>query len=124
MGDPYKDSVELVSFHSISKGLMGECGLRGGYMETVNFDPFATEMLYKLKSVELCSNTIGQVATHLMVDPPRRGRESDECVDLYLSQRDTIANDMKERALMLTRYFKEMTNVSSNEIEGAMYAFP
>jgi alanine transaminase len=34
-----QSSVELVSFHSVSKGLQGECGLRGGYMELVNLEP-------------------------------------------------------------------------------------
>ena len=32
----YKDlklESEIYSFHSISKGITGECGLRGGYME-------------------------------------------------------------------------------------------
>lgn len=83
MGDPYRDTVELISLHSVSKGLMGECGLRGGYFECVNIDQYAQEMLYKLKSIDLCANTIGQVATHLMVDPPREGRESEDCVNLY-----------------------------------------
>lgn len=50
---------------------MGECGLRGGYFEAYNLDSFAMDMLYKLKSIELCSNTIGQVATYLMIDPPK-----------------------------------------------------
>lgn len=36
MGDPYKDTVELISMNSVSKGVLGECGLRGGYMETHN----------------------------------------------------------------------------------------
>lgn len=40
MGEPYSNRVELVSLHSTSKGLTGECGLRGGYCETVNIDPF------------------------------------------------------------------------------------
>lgn len=124
LGEPYASNVELLSFHTISKGLMGECGLRGGYMETHNLDQFAQEMFYKLKSIELCSNTVGQIATHLMVDPPRRGRETDECVDLYEKQKDEIEQGMKERALLLTDYFNQMTNVSSNTIEGAMYAFP
>ena len=59
MGEPYSSSVELLSLNSVSKGLLGECGLRGGYLETHNLDPFAEEMLYKLKSIELCSNTVG-----------------------------------------------------------------
>lgn len=38
MPSKIKDSLELVSVNSISKGLIGECGLRGGYMEVHNFD--------------------------------------------------------------------------------------
>lgn len=59
MGNPYADSVELISLHSVSKGLLGECGLRGGYFELHNFDKFAADMVYKLKSIELCSNQVG-----------------------------------------------------------------
>jgi alanine transaminase len=33
------DSLELASLHSISKGMVGECGHRGGYYEMVGFDP-------------------------------------------------------------------------------------
>lgn len=32
------DTLELVSMHSISKGMIGECGHRGGYFELVGFD--------------------------------------------------------------------------------------
>jgi len=30
--------VDLFSFHSTSKGIMGECGIRGGYFEVHNID--------------------------------------------------------------------------------------
>jgi len=73
LGEPYASSVELVSMHSTSKGLIGECGLRGGYIEAHNLSSRAAEMLYKLKSINLCSNTMGQIATGLLVDPPQRG---------------------------------------------------
>jgi alanine transaminase len=32
MEAPYNE-VELFSFHSVSKGIIGECGFRGGYFE-------------------------------------------------------------------------------------------
>ncbi|KAJ1554369.1 hypothetical protein HK096_003887 [Nowakowskiella sp. JEL0078] len=32
MGSKY-DEIELISFHSVSKGMVGECGRRGGYFE-------------------------------------------------------------------------------------------
>lgn len=54
-----KNSVELLSLNSISKGLLGECGLRGGYLESHNLEEAASDELYKLKSIELCSNTVG-----------------------------------------------------------------
>lgn len=59
MGEPYSSEVELISLNSISKGMLGECGLRGGYMETHNLSNRAEQMFYKLKSIELCANTIG-----------------------------------------------------------------
>lgn len=37
---PNLSNLELVSFHSTSKGLIGECGRRGGYMELHNIDPY------------------------------------------------------------------------------------
>ena len=48
MGAPFSNSVELASFHTISKGVLGECGLRGGYVELTNFHPGAVDELYKV----------------------------------------------------------------------------
>jgi aspartate/methionine/tyrosine aminotransferase len=124
MGEPFSSSVELISLHSVSKGLMGECGLRGGYFEAHNFDLFAQDMLFKLKSIDLCSNTVGQLATYQMVAPPVRGVQSDSCCDLYYKERDGVENGLKERAKLLTRSFNDMVNVDCQEIQGAMYAFP
>lgn len=59
MGAPFSEEVELVSMNSVSKGMLGECGLRGGYMETHNLSNRAEQMFYKLKSIELCANTVG-----------------------------------------------------------------
>ena len=38
MGEKYSSTLELASFHSTSKGYMGECGFRSGYMEVINLD--------------------------------------------------------------------------------------
>lgn len=124
LGEPYSNNVELISMHSTSKGLQGECGLRGGYMETHNLDGFIEDMLYKMKSIELCSNTVGQLATHVMVTPPKAGVESSECVEKYTSEKTAIFDGLKERAGILTDTFNRMENVSSQNIEGSMYGFP
>lgn len=124
MGEPYSSEVELLSFHSVSKGLLGECGLRGGYMESHNLDMYASDILYKLKSIELCANTVGQLAAYLMVAPPQEGVQSSDCVERYLREHGEIFDGLKERADLLTRTFNSMENTQCNEIEGAMYAFP
>ena len=41
MGEPYASKLELVSFHTVSKGVYGECGLRGGYFDAMNIHPDA-----------------------------------------------------------------------------------
>jgi len=70
MPEPFRNDIELASFHSASKGYMGECGVRGGYMELMNMDPIVYEMINKVSGIELCSNTVGQVMVDLMINPP------------------------------------------------------
>lgn len=63
MKDPkVRESVELVSFHSISKGISGECGRRGGYFECVNIEEDVMDQLYKISSIALCPPVSGQVS--------------------------------------------------------------
>lgn len=124
MGEPYADTVELLSLHSVSKGLLGECGLRGGYFEAHNLDVYASDMLYKLKSIELCSNTVGQLAAYLMVNPPQEGKQSSDCIETYQREYNGIFEGLKTRAKLLTDTFNTMDHTSCNTIEGAMYAFP
>eukprot|EP00347_Sterkiella_histriomuscorum_P013729 403363591 len=119
-----RDNVELLSMNSISKGLLGECGLRGGWLEAHNLENRVNDELYKLKSIELCSNTVGQVATLLSVDPPTRGVESDATVQKYEQEKNEIFKGLRERAELLSKTFNEMKNVTCSEIQGAMYAMP
>ena len=59
-----------------------------------------------------------------MLDPPTRGVESNECVDLYEHEMNGVFSGLKERAKMLEEAFNKMTNITCNEIEGSMYGFP
>ena len=47
----FKNELELASFHSTSKGYMGECGFRSGYMEVNNLDD---EVKVQLTKVSFC----------------------------------------------------------------------
>ena len=71
MGSKY-DSVELVSFHSVSKGVTGECGKRGGYFELQGIDEAVKEQIYKIASINLCPNVPGQIIMGLMVKKKKK----------------------------------------------------
>ena len=43
LGAPYSTALELVSYHTVSKGTYGECGQRGGYFQLSNFHPAVSE---------------------------------------------------------------------------------
>ncbi|KAI1649000.1 PLP-dependent transferase [Daldinia loculata] len=115
------DEVELASLHSISKGMVGECGHRGGYFDLIGFNPEVEEQIYKFVSITLCAPVIGQCLVELMVNPPKPGEPSYE---LYDQEYNTIYNNLKTRAYTLYEAFKEMEGVECGEPQGSMYIFP
>ncbi len=71
LSDLKEEEVTLASMMSISKGFYGECGRRGGYTELVNVDPSVISEVYKLASINLCSNLNGQICMALVMNPPK-----------------------------------------------------
>jgi len=113
--------LELISFHSISKGFLGECGFRGGYFELCGVSAAVKDEIYKLASISLCSNTVGQVATGIMVQPPKEG---DESYALYAKEKADILDSLKRRASKVAQILNKLEGVECQDSEGAMYAFP
>lgn len=120
MGPEYQDQ-ELFSFHSTSKGMVGECGRRGGYFECVNIDPEIMEQIYKIQSISLCPNVQGQIMVDLMTNPPVKG---DVSYPQYKAEIDAIYDSLGRRAIKLATCFNGLENVTCNDAEGAMYLFP
>ena len=115
------ENLELVSFHSTSKGLIGECGRRGGYMELHNICPEVHAELYKLACTGLCSGTAGQIMTSLMVQPPQEGEDSFE---LFKKEESDILNSLIRRSASLVKGLNSIPGIDCQPAEGAMYAFP
>jgi aspartate/methionine/tyrosine aminotransferase len=113
--------VTLFSFNSCSKGLVGECGHRGGYFEIRNVPHDVASEITKLQSVSLCSNSVGQIVTYLQATPPKKGMPSYE---LYQNERELIFSDLKNKAKILTEGLNGIDGVSCVPVAGAMYAFP
>ena len=115
MSEPYRSNVELVSFHTVSKGAYGECGLRGGYMEMHNIDAAVVDEMYKIASINLCPNVPGQVALGLMVNPPKPG---DVSYRQFMEEKGSLLESLKRRARMITDAFNSMEGVVCQETEG------
>lgn len=121
MGEPYASGVELVSFHTVSKGSAGECGLRGGCMELTNIHQGAIDEIYKCASINLSPNTMGQIALSCMINPPKPG---DQSYEQFTSERAAEIASLRRRAHMVTDGFNKLEGVTCNFTEGAMYSFP
>ncbi|EPY21996.1 alanine transaminase [Strigomonas culicis] len=120
MPEPYNKTM-LVSLHSTSKGVIGECGRRGGYFEQMNLPADLHAELVKMCSINLCSNVNGQVMTALMCSPPAPGGESHAS---FTKEFADIFDGMKTRAAMLAAELNTVVGFSCQPVEGAMYAFP
>jgi len=115
-----RKEVPLVSLQTTSKGIIGECGRRGGYAEFLNFEPDVFAEINKLASMGLCSNVNGQVMTDLMVKEPVEGEESYES---YRNEWDTIFASLKKRAVQLEEQLNDIPGLSCLPVEGSMYGY-
>ena len=118
MPEPYKSNLELCSFHTVSKGAYGECGLRGGYMELHNFDPEVVDEIYKTASINLSPNVPGQVALGLMVNPPKIG---DASYKQYRKEKDAVLDTLKIRAKRITDAFNALEGVVCQNTDGNLH---
>ena len=120
MHDLRETTVPLFSFHSVSKGFLGECGHRGGYVELRNIPDDVMAELVKLQSIGLCANVAGQIAVYVMVAPPVAGEES---YALYVKERDDVLGALKAKADVLGRGINAIEGMSLELPQGAMYGF-
>nr|XP_031295779.1 alanine aminotransferase 1 isoform X2 [Camelus dromedarius] len=121
MGPPYAAQQELASFHSISKGYMGECGFRGGYVEVVNMDAMVKQQLLKLRSVRLCPTMPGQVLLDMVVSPPA---PSDPSFTQFQAERRAVLAELAAKAKLTEQVFNQAPGIRCNPVQGAMYSFP
>jgi len=113
--------VSVFSLHSTSKGYLGECGHRGGYLECRNVPEPVLEQLTKLQSLSLCANSVGQVLTYLLVHPPRPG---DPSYEQWAREKGEVLEALRRKAELVERGLNGVAGITCNPVAGAMYAFP
>jgi len=116
MGSP----AECFSFMSISKGYYGECGLRGGYLHATNIDSQVLDVLYKLFSMTLCSNTLGQAMIASILTPPQKG---DASFELFETEKNNVLSALKRKAKIVEDRINKIVGLDCMPVEGAMYSY-
>lgn len=114
------DQVQLASLHSTSKGVIGECGQRGGYMELFGFQDDVKQNILKLATIEICAVVTGQAVVSLMVDPPKPG---DDSYETDVIEKSNIKREMYTRALLLHKMFSKLDGIHCSTPQGAMYLY-
>ena len=112
-----KADTELFSFHSLSKGFVGECGIRGGYLELFNIHSEAKAQILKIASIMLCANTMGQLGLELILNPPNPSQPS---FPTFIKEKTEISLALKRKAKLLYEMLNSMENIQCNHVEGAM----
>eukprot|EP00579_Thalassiosira_antarctica_P005836 CAMPEP_0201894500 /NCGR_PEP_ID=MMETSP0902-20130614/40834_1 /ASSEMBLY_ACC=CAM_ASM_000551 /TAXON_ID=420261 /ORGANISM="Thalassiosira antarctica, Strain CCMP982" /LENGTH=538 /DNA_ID=CAMNT_0048426559 /DNA_START=1 /DNA_END=1617 /DNA_ORIENTATION=+ len=115
------DAIQLCSFHSVSKGVTGECGQRGGYVEMVGIDDDVNDILYKLAASKLCSNASGQAMVSLMCRGPNPG---DVSYESHEQEKKALFEGLRDRALLVSKGLDSIPGFSCQPATGAMYCFP
>lgn len=120
---PYNQTT-LFSYNSVSKGVFGECGMRGGYMDMLNVPNEIKELLYKLKVIEVCPNIAGQVIVDVQVNPPTLFNASQSTVEKFEQEVNYNFENLKTKAEILSKELNSIPGISCQNIDGAMYSFP
>ena len=121
MSEEIKKGLILVTFFSVSKGFYGECGKRGGFFRMVNVGSYEKEQVYKLSSVNLCSNVVGQETVECIVNRPKEG---DESYPLFKQEKEKILGELKQKANIIRDALVQCEGITCNPAMGALYLFP
>ncbi|XP_030584218.1 alanine aminotransferase 2-like [Archocentrus centrarchus] len=119
MGKTYADTVELVSFHSLSTAYIGECGLRGGYMEVINMDPAVKRILTILPS--LSSPVLPQLAMEIMINPPT---PEDSSYNTYTQEIHHIEDTLSQNAKRACEFLNRVEGISCQPPMAGVFLYP
>ncbi|KAG9274633.1 alanine aminotransferase 2-like isoform X1 [Astyanax mexicanus] len=120
MGPPYSTNVELASFHSVSKGFMGECGLRCGYVEMVNLDPQVMRYAYQAFSINALASVPGQITLDVMLNPPEPG---DPSYAVYAQEVKSVMSAIKNNAQRIMDVVSGLPGMTCQPINGGIFMF-
>uniref|UniRef100_A0A3Q3WUQ4 alanine transaminase n=1 Tax=Mola mola TaxID=94237 RepID=A0A3Q3WUQ4_MOLML len=119
MGQKYSEMVELISFNALSGAKMGECGLRGGYMEVINMDPAVKTYLRNMQATST-PPVLPQLALEVMVNPPSLGDPSYETYTNIVRTQTTLS----QNAHRACEFLNELPGMSCQPAMAGTFLYP
>ncbi|KAK7889876.1 hypothetical protein WMY93_025436 [Mugilogobius chulae] len=120
MSREYSEHVEIISFNSLSNTSLGECGLRGGYMELINTDNVVAERLKVLMGFR-SPPVLPQSAMEVMMNPPTPGEPS---YQLYSEELSLIQSTLSRNAQRGCEVLNSLKGVSCQPAMGGIFLYP
>nr|XP_046248507.1 alanine aminotransferase 2-like isoform X2 [Scatophagus argus] len=120
MGKKYSETVELISINSISNASMGECGLRGSYMEVINLDPAVNKYLRNMQATS-SPPILPQLALDVMVSPPSPG---DPSYETYRQEILHIQTTLSLNAQRAHEFLNDLPGVSCQPAMAGVFLYP
>ncbi|NWI23123.1 ALAT2 aminotransferase, partial [Sula dactylatra] len=122
MGPPYSEVVELASFHSVSKGFMGEAGRRGCHHPT---GATTTWVPPRVGDGDVTTPWVspgvgdGDVTTPWVHHPMG-------ATTAWLSRQEkqAVLSALAHKARLTQEIFNQVPGIRCNPVQGAMYSFP
>lgn len=115
-----RSKLPLASLNSISKGFLGECGHRGGYVEFHNCSNESISQFLKLASISLSPNGVGQILVDCLAKPP----SSTECRTIWDRETNAEVQALARKSKLLQKALNKLPGIKTNPSNGAMYLFP
>ncbi|MEQ2261674.1 hypothetical protein XENORESO_014858, partial [Xenotaenia resolanae] len=121
MDNHLRETVEMVSFNSLSCACVAECGLRAGYMEVINMDSGVMHFVDTMLCTDINAPVTGQLALDLMLSPPKPGDPSyNTFAEETLLTRATLAQNAQQTLKLLN----DLPGMSCWPAMGGIYLYP
>ncbi|XP_048108025.1 alanine aminotransferase 2 [Alosa alosa] len=120
MGPIYSGSVKMASLNSLSNGTLGECGMRAGYMELVNFDDAVLPFVEVLLTGDISPPVIGQIGLDVMANPPCPGEPSHR---RYMQELLSYKNTLRQNVERGRTFLSLLPGVHCPPVMGGVYLY-
>ncbi|XP_072911366.1 alanine aminotransferase 2-like isoform X2 [Hemitrygon akajei] len=121
MGPEFSSVVEFISFNSVSRGHIGESGVRGCFVEVLNMDPAVQYYFRQMVGTFVSCSLPSQIAMEVATNPPDPG---DPSYPLFQAEKQESVTKLSAKSQLTEEMLNRIPGVHCTPIRSGIYAFP